>query len=169
MIKETLAKNIERLRNQRNLSVKDLADLANTYPANVNRWLKAEAAPEYKTVETLAKIFGCDPLFLFQKNEEPADVVQVPRELWEALQEERKAMSGLKNYFAKALGIANPPADLVSTFGNPLTGCEHYGIDMVALSPAFPAGAVSLVNGGLRNLLSCLSPLNLLALAMGSK
>ncbi len=79
----TLGQKIKKLRSEKNLTQKDLADQVYVTFQTVSKWEKDENEPDISTLKELAKIFGCSVDYLIseddeeepEKEEEPTPVV----------------------------------------------------------------------------------------------
>ena len=66
----TLGQKIKKLRNEKNLTQKDLADQVHVTFQTVSKWENDENEPDVSTLRELAKLFGCSMDFLLSESEE---------------------------------------------------------------------------------------------------
>ena len=65
----TLGQKIKKLRNDKNLTQKDLADQVHVTFQTVSKWEKDENEPDVATLRELSKLFGCSMDFLLSEEE----------------------------------------------------------------------------------------------------
>lgn len=66
----TLGQKIKKLRSEKNLTQKDLADQVYVTFQTVSKWEKDENEPDISTLKELAKIFGCSVDYLISEDDE---------------------------------------------------------------------------------------------------
>ena len=69
----TLGQKIKKLRNDKNLTQKDLADRIHVTFQTVSKWEKDENEPDVSTLRELAKLFECSMDYLLSEDEAPAE------------------------------------------------------------------------------------------------
>ena len=81
----TLGQKIKKLRNDKGLTQKDLADQVHVTFQTVSKWENDENEPDVSTLRELAKLFGCSLDYLLSEEETPsgAVVLEEPTEVSE--------------------------------------------------------------------------------------
>ena len=81
----TLGQKIKKLRNDKGLTQKDLADQVHVTFQTVSKWENDENEPDVSTLRELAKLFGCSLDYLLSEEETPsgAVVLEEPAEVSE--------------------------------------------------------------------------------------
>ena len=76
----TLGQKIKKLRIEKGLTQKDLADQVHVTFQTVSKWEKDENEPDVSTLRELAKLFGCSMDYLLSEDETetPEEVVEEP-------------------------------------------------------------------------------------------
>ena len=72
----TIGQKIKKLRTEKGLTQKDLADQLHVTFQTISKWEKDENEPDLATVRELAKLFGCSLDYLLSENEEEAPKVE---------------------------------------------------------------------------------------------
>ena len=72
----TLGQKIKKLRNDKNLTQKDLADQVHVTFQTVSKWENDENEPDVATLRELSKLFGCTMDYLLSEEDEQAAVSQ---------------------------------------------------------------------------------------------
>ena len=65
----TLGEKIKKLRNEKGLTQKDLADQVHVTFQTVSKWENDENEPDVSTLRELAKLFGCSMDYLLSEEE----------------------------------------------------------------------------------------------------
>ena len=76
----TLGQKIKKLRNEKGLTQKDLADQVHVTFQTVSKWEKDENEPDVTTLRELSKLFDCSLDYLLSTDEEPADKEEIVEE-----------------------------------------------------------------------------------------
>ena len=66
----TIGQKIKKLRTEKGLTQKDLADQLHVTFQTISKWEKDENEPDLATVRELAKLFGCSLDYLLSEDEE---------------------------------------------------------------------------------------------------